>query len=110
MSVAKLPADFEFLKDMYEDGYFPNFLVDKVKSIIQETVSYIEEGNHSTEDIQTSFDEMTLKINALQDEFEENDSEIESVARDSIGTTVESILTYFNIDIDTEEAIRERDW
>ena len=53
---------------------------------------------------------MTMAINDLQEEFYENDSEIETVARDSIGVTVDYILEYFNIDIDPETAISERDW
>ena len=28
----KLPENFEYLADMYNDQYFPNFLVDKVKT------------------------------------------------------------------------------
>ncbi|MBS1598175.1 MAG: hypothetical protein JST75_08115 [Bacteroidetes bacterium] len=106
----KLPRDFEYLKDMYEDGYFPNFLVDKVRDLIKNVVLFIEEGDHSKDEIQTAFDQMTLGINGLQEQFEENDSEIETVARESIGDTVDKILSYFNIDIDVEEAIRERDW
>ena len=106
----KLPDDFEYLKDMYEDGYFPNFLVDKVKKLIKSTVSFIEESNHSKEEIQASFDKMTLGINELSEEFEENDSEIGTGARESIGDTVDKILNYFNIEIDVEEAIREREW
>ncbi|HEY0668008.1 MAG TPA: DUF5713 family protein [Sphingobacteriaceae bacterium] len=106
----RLPDSFEYLKDMYDDGYYPNFLVDKVKDLIKKTVSFIEEGNHSKEEIQASFDKMTVGINALEEEFEENDSEIETGARESIGDTVEKILNYFEIDIDVEEAIREREW
>ena len=106
----KLPEDFEYLKDMYEDEYFPDFLVDKVKELIKQTVSFIEEGNHSKDEIQASFDQMTVGINQLAEEFDEHDSEIETVARESIGETVDNILKYFNIDIDIEEAIRERDW
>ena len=49
-------------------------------------------------------------INDLQEEFDANDSEIETMARDSIGVTVEHILVWFDIDIDIEEALRERDW
>ena len=49
-------------------------------------------------------------MNDLQDEFDENDSEIETVARDCIGETVGYILEWFEIPIDVEEAIRERDW
>ena len=43
-------------------------------------------------------------------EFDENDSEIETVARDCIGENVGYILAWFGISIDVEEAIRERDW
>ena len=53
---------------------------------------------------------MTVTINELQEEFEENDSEIETGARESIGETVDQIIKFFEIDIDIEEAIRERDW
>lgn len=53
---------------------------------------------------------MTRAINDLQEEFDENDSEIETVARESIAVTVGDILGWFGIDIDTETALRERDW
>ena len=54
--------------------------------------------------------EAVCGINDLQEEFDENDSEIETVARDCIGVTVAYILEWFGIPIDIEEAIRERDW
>jgi methyl-accepting chemotaxis protein len=106
----KLPTDFEYLKDMYGDDYFPNFLVDKIRDLIKDTVLFIEEGNHSNEEIQASLDKMTLGINELENEFSENDSELETGARESIGDTVDQILKYFKIDIDIEEAIRQREW
>ena len=53
---------------------------------------------------------MVCAINDLQEEFYENDSEIETVARDCIGETVGYVLEWFGIPIDVEEAIRERDW
>lgn len=106
----KLPADFEYLLDMYQDGYFPDFLVDKVKAEIVRVVAFIEEGGHSTKQIQEALDQMTVAINGLQDEFLENDSEIETGAREAIGDTIERILKFFELDIDVEEAIRERDW
>ena len=95
---------------MYQDGYFPNFLVDKVKELLQNVITYLETGEQDLEKIQKQFDEMTLAINDLQEEFEENDSEIETAARDSIGETVEYILKWFQIDLDVEDAIQERDW
>jgi hypothetical protein len=110
MNNKKLPEDFKYLPDMYDDQYFPDFLVDKVKEAIIEAVVFIEKGSHTTAQIQKAFDKMTLKINDLEEEFEENDSEIETVARESIGETVERIIQYFAIDIDTENAIKEREW
>lgn len=106
----KLPSDFKYLEDMYRDAYFPTFLVDKVKAEIEKVVSFIEAGEHTTDQIQSELDKMTIAINGLEEEFDENDSEIETVARESIAQTVEDILSYFDIDIDTETAIRERDW
>ncbi len=53
---------------------------------------------------------INFEMKHLEAEFEENDSEIETVARDSIAVTVDYILHWFGIDIDTETALRERDW
>ena len=106
----KLPADFEYLKEMYEDNYFPTFLVDKLRDIIKETVGFLENGNNSKVHVQKELDRMVLKMNEVQEEFEENGSEIETVARETIADTLEQILKYFEVEIDIEEAIRERDW
>ncbi len=101
---------YKLLEDMYNDGYFPDFLVDKVRDLIQSVIDFLETGERNLDKIQARFDEMTLAINDLEEEFEDNDSEIETVARDSIGETVRYILEWFDIDIDVEDAIGERDW
>ena len=101
---------YSLLEEMYQDDYYPNFLVDQVKAEIQKVIDLLESGETDTEIIQENLDEMTLAINDLQDAFDENDSEIETVARDCIGITVEYVLNWFGIPINMEEAIRERDW
>ena len=106
----KFDESYELLDDMYQDGYFPDFLVDKVKGLVQNVIDFLESGERDLDKIQKKFDEMTMGINDLQDEFEENDSELETGARESIGETVAYILKWFDIAIDVEEAIRERDW
>ena len=102
--------NYKLLDEMYQDEYFPNFLVDKVKGELQKVIDLLESGETDTEVLQERLDEVVCVINDLQDEFDENDSEIETVARDCIGETVGYILEWFGIPIDTEEAIRERDW
>ena len=51
-----------------------------------------------------------MSIPQPDDGIKEGDSVIETVARECIAATVAYILEWFGIPIDTEEAIRERDW
>ena len=106
----KFDPNYKLLDEMYQDNYYPAFLVDKVKDEIQKVIDLLESGETDTDVIQKKLDEVVLAINDLQDEFDENDSEIETVARDCIGETISYILEWFDIPIDPEEAIRERDW
>ena len=102
--------NYKLLDEMYQDDYYPTFLVDKVKDEFQKVIDLLESGETDIEVIQNTLDEAVCGINDLQDEFFENNSEIETVARDCIGVTVDYILKWFGIPIDMEEAIRERDW
>lgn len=102
--------NYRLLEDMYQDGYFPDFLVDKINTLVQNVITFLESGERDIEKIQKKFDEMTIAINDLQEEFEENDSEIETGARESIGDTIAYILQWFDIDLDVEDAIGEREW
>jgi biotin operon repressor len=106
----KFPTNFEYLKDMYQDQYFPSSCVNKLRDLIKELVTYLENEQHSNDEIQSELDRVVININNLQEEFEQNGSEIETVARESIATTIQEVLKYFDVDIEIEEAIRERDW
>ena len=102
--------NYRLLDEMYRDKYYPDFLVDKVADELQKVINLLESGEGDIEIVQETLDDAVCGINDLQDEFYENDSEIETVARDCIGVTVDYILKWFGIPIDIEEAIRERDW
>ena len=99
-----------YLIDMYADDYYPDFLVDKIKYLSKDGVKLLEDGERNMEIIQKKFDEIMIGINDLQDEFYENDSEIETVARDSIGKTVIDMIEHFNLEVDVETLMQERDW
>ena len=103
-------VQYTLLAEMYQDGYFPDFLVKKVEAEIRSVIILLETGETDPAIIQSMLDEMTCAINDLEGEFEENDSELETVARDCIGETVGYVLEWFGIPIDVEEALRERDW
>ena len=97
-------ANYRLLEEMYQDEYYPDFLVDKVKTELQKVIALLEEGETDTKSVQEKLDESVCAINALQEEFEEHDSEIETVARDCIGETVTYILDWFDIPIVKDEA------
>ena len=102
--------NYKLLDEMYRDEYYPNFLVDKVKDELQKVIDQLEGGETNIEAVKEMLDEAVCGINDLQEEFDEHDSEIETVARECIAADVAYILEWFDIPIDTEEAIRERDW
>ena len=106
----KFDENYKILNAMYEDEYFPDFLTDKLKAAIEDLISFFDSVEKDLEKIQIKFDEMTVMINDLEEEFEQNDSELETVAREAIAETIEYILNWFEIDIDIEDALRERDW
>lgn len=101
---------YVLLQTMYEDAYFPQYLVDKIKWQLINFIEFLEAGEHSREAVQLRLDEFTLYINSLKQEFADNDSEIETVARDSIFEAVGYILHWFKIDIPVETALKEREW
>jgi hypothetical protein len=106
----KLPSNFRFLREMYMDDYYPVDLVDRLRDTIKELVSFLEAEEHTTSQVQDELDRVTKKINDLQGAFEEEGSEIETMARDSIGVTISDILKFFDIGIHPEDAIRKREW
>ena len=73
--------NYKLLDEMYQDDYYPAFLVDKVKDELQKVIALLESGETDTEVVQETLDEAVCGINDLQEEFDENDSEIETVAR-----------------------------
>ena len=108
--MSEFDADYQPLYEMYDDEYFPDFLVDKIKAELDKVEAVLAGGEKDTAIIQQHFDTMTRAINDLENEFEENDSELETVARESIGEAVDYLLQKDRIDINVEEAIREREW
>lgn len=104
--------NYSFLNEMYQDAYFPNKCVDKGKDILIDLCFQLEEKKpKNLEELYNLTHSATDKFNSLQDEFYENDSEIETVARDCLGTDFEFIAHAYGFEnADTEELIATRDW
>ncbi|HLP11926.1 MAG TPA: DUF5713 family protein [Flavobacteriales bacterium] len=101
-----------FLEDMYNDKYYPRFLVDKCKHVLLDLCAAIERENpKSLDDLYKLTHAATEEINALEKEFYENDSELETVARECLGMDFVFIATTYGFkDADVEELIAPRNW
>jgi len=104
--------DYSFLKAMYQDTYFPNLLVDKGKHILLELCSQIESKKpENLDSLYKLTQAATDKFNELEEEFEDNDSEIETAARECIAMDLEFIAKAYSFEeADIEELIATRDW
>ena len=101
----------EFLKEMYQDAYFPKNLVDKGRIILLNLCLQIEQQKpKNLEELYKMTHEATNQFNNLQIEFEKNNSDIETAARDCIGTDFEFIARAYGYNADTEELIANRNW
>jgi len=108
----QIMKNYKFLECMYRDEYFPTFLVDKGKKILEDVCYAIEKNN--IDDLAPLYKvthNATELFNNLNEEFYEHESEIESMARDCIGENFKEIaIAYGFLDADIEELISPRDW
>lgn len=99
------------LEEMYQDGYFPNELVDRLKQILVDACRSIETTAPKSEaELYVITHAATERINDLQGDFEEAESEIETVARDSIAVSFGKVATVYGFEADLEELVATRDW
>ena len=68
--MSEFDADYQPLYEMYDDDYYPNFLVDKIKAELDKVEAVLAGGEKDTAIIQQHFDTMTQAINDLEDEFD----------------------------------------
>lgn len=103
---------YPFLQEMYADSYFPDELVKKGEDILRELCLQIEEQNPaSLQELYELTHAATDKFNELQEEFDEQGSEIETAARDCIATDFEALAKAYGFDdADTEDLVATRDW
>ena len=58
--------NYKLLDEMYQDNYYPAFLVDKVKDELQKVIDLLESGETDTEVVQETLDEAVCGINEKQ--------------------------------------------
>lgn len=105
-------ASYTYLDEMYQDPYFPRFLVDKLRAIFLEVCMQIERDKPDTPEALYQITHLaTEKTNDLQEEFDENESELETVARECMMGAMHFIAKAYGFkDLSAEDVIGPRDW
>ncbi|MCX4986049.1 DUF5713 family protein [Streptomyces sp. NBC_00572] len=105
-------AGHTFLRQMYEDSYFPDHIVDRGAAILLRLCERIEADQPS--DLKALYaltHAATEEFNLLDAEFDAAGSEIETTAREWIGEEFWCVASAYGFaDADGEELIAGRDW
>ncbi|MEU9860743.1 DUF5713 family protein [Streptomyces sp. NPDC047971] len=105
-------TEYAFLRALYEDGYYPDSVVDKGKAILQRLCERIEaEQPADLTALYALTEAATEEFNALEADFLEAGSEIETVAREEIAENFWFVAhAYGFADADMEELVAAREW
>lgn len=105
-------AGHAFLKGMYEDGYFPDPVVDKGKMILLRLCERIEaERPADLPALYALTHAATEEFNDLEEDFYAAGSEIETCAREIIAGDFWFVAEAYGFaGADAEELIATRDW
>ncbi|MGW8765156.1 DUF5713 family protein [Streptomyces sp. NPDC055815] len=105
-------AGHAFLREMYDDSYFPDHLVDRGNGILLRLCERIEAGQPSDlEGLYELTQAATEEFNLLDRDFVASGSEIETVARECICDDFCFVASAYGFtDADAEELTAGRDW
>ncbi|MGM7669114.1 DUF5713 family protein [Microbacterium sp. A93] len=108
----KALSGYDFLAEMTDDEYFPQPLVEKGKLILVRLCETIEAEHPADLDaLYVITHATTEEFNALAAEFAEQGSELETAARDTIGSDIAQIADVYGFtSADMEKLIAPRTW
>lgn len=102
---------YRFLSEMENDSYFPPQLVARGKQILHDLCFQIEAQRPQTpEQLFVLTHAATEQFNQLGVEFEAQDSELETGARENIGKDMDFIARAYGFQVDIENLIENREW
>ena len=98
------------LEELYEDSFYPDFLIDKIKYLLEDFINFVEQKPKNMADVGDKIYDLIQNANSLQYEFLDNDSEYDNIARECLIRKLEYIIQWFHLPINLEEALAEREW
>ena len=80
------------LEELYEDSFYPDFLIDKIKYLLEDFINFVEQKPKNMADVGDKIYDLIQNANSLQYEFLDNDSEYDNIARECLIRNLEYII------------------
>ena len=87
------------LEELYEDSFYPDFLIDKIKYLLEDFINFVEQKPKNMADVGDKIYDLIQNANSLQYEFLDNDSEYDNIAREYLIRNLEYIIQWFHLPI-----------
>ncbi|HAD68508.1 MAG TPA: hypothetical protein DCF90_01570 [Acinetobacter radioresistens] len=101
----------ELLTPMFEDEYYPDELVSRIKQLLLQFSEKITASSLIQTDIYSSAQEIIVQINKMNPKFEQMDSSLDDAAADYIAEAMMMVVQEAGyLDIDMEELVANREW
>ncbi|MCX0333737.1 DUF5713 family protein [Acinetobacter radioresistens] len=101
----------ELLTPMFEDEYYPDELVSRIKQLLLQFSEKITASSLIQTDIYSSAQEIIVQINKMKPKFEQMDSSLDDAAADYIAEAMMMVVQEAGyLDIDMEELVANREW
>ncbi|MCX0340874.1 DUF5713 family protein [Acinetobacter radioresistens] len=101
----------ELLTPMFEDEYYPDELVSRIKQLLLQFSEKITASSLSQTDMYSSAQEIIVQINKMKPKFEQMDSSLDDAAADYIAEAMMMVVQEAGyLDIDMEELVANREW
>lgn len=106
----KFDDQYLLLEQLYDDSFYPDFLVDKIKYLLEDFINYLETSPQKQSEIEDKIYELVHSVNNFQYEFLDNESEFDNLARECLIRDIEYILQWFHFPINVEEVLAQKEW
>lgn len=101
---------YVLLEELYEDTYYPDFLVDKIKTLLIDFINYLETKPKNLAEVEDKIYDLVQNVQNLQYDFLDNHSELDPLARECLTRDLEYIIKWFKLPINIEKVLAEREW
>lgn len=108
--MARFDKQYILLEQLYEDSFYPQYMLDKIKLMLLDFIFYIEENPTGITDVGNKIFELVEEVKSMQDEFIAEESEFDALAKETLLRDIEYIIKWYHLPVNLEKELTKREW